>query len=229
MEGCSFWVSHSSCGFHLPYIAHLFLFWEKKDFVLLFNVDDILVLVLSELLVTGHNLLFIFLVCLQICINFSKSELSVTEYFCCRGLFEDTVDMSVSLPTDKLLETHQFAFSLLQMHFLQSMRSCLFMGKANFVPLDMHNFVICDRMTLYDSLAYLLHILHLFSWLCINLEIVSVRTVPSFLLSHAVIIAVDDASSQWSFHFWVQVYSYHSVEPAQLLREMFTQLYRIYR
>ena len=47
-------------------------------------------------------------------IDFYISELYCTQYFCFLGLFWDTVDMSVCLPSDKHLEIEQLAYSLLQ-------------------------------------------------------------------------------------------------------------------
>ena len=46
-------------------------------------------------------------------INFSKSDLCLTQTFCFLGLCWDTVHMSVSLPPDKLADIQQLALSLL--------------------------------------------------------------------------------------------------------------------
>ena len=54
------------------------------------------------------------LVCLGVHINFSKSDLHLSQFFTFLGLCWDTVCMSVSLPTDKLGDIQQLAHSLLR-------------------------------------------------------------------------------------------------------------------
>ena len=54
------------------------------------------------------------LVSLGLHINLSKYELHLTQHFPFLGLCQDTVDMSVSLPSDKLAEILQLSHSLFQ-------------------------------------------------------------------------------------------------------------------
>ena len=62
----------------------------------------------------AHLFLFSLLVRLGLHINFSRSDLCITQTFCFFGLCWDTVCMSVSLPLDKLADIQQLALSLLQ-------------------------------------------------------------------------------------------------------------------
>ena len=61
----------------------------------------------------AHLFLCSLLVHLGLYINFSKSDLCLTETFCFLGLCWDTVHMSVSLPPDKLADIQWLALSLL--------------------------------------------------------------------------------------------------------------------
>ena len=58
---------------------------------------------------------FVFCNCLGLCINFSKSELYLTQYLCFffRTVL-DIVDMSLSVPSDKFLEIQPLAHAVLQ-------------------------------------------------------------------------------------------------------------------
>ena len=58
------------------------------------------------------------------------------------GLCWDTVDMSTSLPSDKLIELQQLVFCY-RGNLLHSMRVCPFWAVPPFVPMDMHNFASC--------------------------------------------------------------------------------------
>ena len=49
-------------------------------------------------------------------LNFSMSDLHLTQTFCFLGLCWDTVNMPVSLPSDKLAAIQQLTFSLIQIH-----------------------------------------------------------------------------------------------------------------
>ena len=106
---------------------------HHKGFCIVIYFDDIFVLVHSKWAgKRAHLFLCSFLVRLGLHINFSKSDLCLTQTFCFLGLCQDTVHMSVSLPPDKLADIQQLALSLLQnqcvtVHWVMS-----FLGKANF-------------------------------------------------------------------------------------------------
>ena len=74
----------------------------------------------------AHLFLCSLLVHLGLHINFSKSDLCLSQTFCFLGLCWDTVQMSVSLPPDKLADIQQLALSLLQTTHVKSIRSCPF-------------------------------------------------------------------------------------------------------
>ena len=63
------------------------------------------------------------LVCFGLHINFSKSDLCLTQTFCFLGLCWDTVCISASLPPDKLAGIQQLALSCCSMNMLQSVGS----------------------------------------------------------------------------------------------------------
>ena len=65
-------------------------------------------------------------------INFSKSDLYLSQSFTFLGLCWDTVHMSVSLPPDKLADIQQLALSLLQTPHVTVCKVMSFLGKANF-------------------------------------------------------------------------------------------------
>ena len=69
----------------------------------------------------AHLFLCSLLVRLGLHINFSKSDLCLTQTFCFLGLCWDTVHMSVSLPPDKLADIQQLALSLLQSQHVTSL------------------------------------------------------------------------------------------------------------
>ena len=56
------------------------------------------------MLARGHSLFCSLLVCLGLHINISKSALHLIQCFCCLDLFCVIADMSIFLPTDKLLK-----------------------------------------------------------------------------------------------------------------------------
>ena len=60
-----------------------------------------------------HSFLCSLIVCLVLHINFSKSDLHLTQCFLFLGLCWDTVEMCVSVPSDKLNKIQQFAHPLL--------------------------------------------------------------------------------------------------------------------
>ena len=110
----------------------LFLCCHKGLHIVIY-LDDILVLVCSKWVdKRTHLFLCSLLVCLDLPINFSKSDLHLTQTFCFLGLCWDTVHMSVSLPPDKLADIQQLALSLLQTPHVTVCRVMSFLGKANF-------------------------------------------------------------------------------------------------
>ena len=76
----------------------------------------------------------------QLCINVSKSGLHLTLHL---GLCWDTVDMSVSLLSDKLLEIQSMAHTLLQSQPVKVHQVTSFQKRPPFLPLAMHNSTSC--------------------------------------------------------------------------------------
>ena len=66
----------------------------------------------------AHSFLCSLLIWFGLHINFSKSDLHLTQTFCFLGLCWDTVCMSVSLPPDKLADIQQLAVSLVQNQYV---------------------------------------------------------------------------------------------------------------
>ena len=104
-----------------------------KGFCIVIYLDDILVLTHSKQ-AGKRACLFLcsLLVWLGLHINFSKSDLCLTQTFCFLGLCWDTDHMSVSLPTDKLADIQQLALSLLQNQHVTVCRVISLLGMANF-------------------------------------------------------------------------------------------------
>ena len=114
----------------------IFFLCHHKGLHIVIFLNDIMVLIHSKQVgKRAHFFLCSLLVCLGLHINFSKSELCLSQAFCFLGLCWDTVHMSVSLPPDKLADIQQLALSLLQTPHVTVHRVMSFLGKANFVPL----------------------------------------------------------------------------------------------
>ena len=111
----------------------ILFFCQCKGFHIITHLDDILVFIYSKDSAKR-------LVVLELHINFSKYELCLTLYYSFGGLCWDTVDMSVPLPSDKLLELHQLAHFCYRYNLIQSIRLCLSWEIPIFMPMDMHNF-----------------------------------------------------------------------------------------
>ena len=124
-----------------------------KSFCIVIYLDDILVLICSKWAGKRAHLFLCFsLVCLGLPINFSKSDLCLSQTFCFLGLCWDTVHMSVSLLPDKLADIQQLALSLLQTPHVTVCRVMSFSGKANFVPMatpKCSTYVMSFRVTCY--------------------------------------------------------------------------------
>ena len=104
-----------------------------KGLRIVIYLDDILVLVCSKWAGKRARLfLCSLLVHLGLHINFSKSDLCLSQSFTFLGLCWDTVHMSVSLPPDKLAEIQQLALGLLQTPHVTVHKVMSFLGKATF-------------------------------------------------------------------------------------------------
>ena len=105
---------------------------HHKGFNIVIYLYDILVMVCSKWPDRrAHSFLCSLLVRLGLHINFSRSDLCLTQTFCFLGLCWDTVHMSVSLPPDKLADIWQLALSLLQSQHVTIHEVMSFLGKAN--------------------------------------------------------------------------------------------------
>ena len=184
---------------------------HHKGFCIVIYLDDILVLVCSKLVGRrAHCFLCSLLVHLGLHINFSKSDLCLSQTFTVLGLCWDTVCMSVSLPPDKLADIQQQALSLLQTTHVTVHRVMSFLSKANFCTDD------------HSQLHHLCHVIHsdmisvyhsptqLFS--CVHFSISSLRQlewlanlqqspIPLQFPLPDVIIAADDTPTHWAFYF----------------------------
>ena len=94
----------------MPYkwkILPILFLCHHKGFCIVIYFDDILVLICSKWVgKRANSFLCSLLVQLGLHINFSKFDLYLTQTFCFLGLCWDPVQMSVSLPPDKLADFH---------------------------------------------------------------------------------------------------------------------------
>ena len=90
------------------------------------------------------------LVCFELCINFSKSDLHVTQHFF-SGMCWDTVRMCVSMPSDKLNEIQQLAHSLLQTQPVTVCWVMSFWAKPIFMPMGNHKLTISAVVPCYSE------------------------------------------------------------------------------
>ena len=118
----------------------LFLCHHKGLHIVIY-LDDILVLICSKWAgKRAHLLLCSLLVRLGLHINFSKSDLCLSQSFTFLGLCWDTVHMSVSLPLDKLADIQQLAFSLLHTPHVTVRKPCpSYRLRPIFVPMAIPN------------------------------------------------------------------------------------------
>ena len=94
---------------------HILFLCCCKGFHIVMYLDNLLVLVQSKQAgERAHSFLCSLLVCLGLHNIFSKSDLCFTQTFCFLGLCWDTVNMSLSLPSDKLADIQQLEVSMLQ-------------------------------------------------------------------------------------------------------------------
>ena len=106
---------------------------QLKDFCIFIQLGYILVLICSKH--AGKRALTFLcsvLVWIRLHINFSKAVLGLTQCFSLSGLCWDTGDMSISLPSDKLLEIQHLVHSLLQKQPVTVHWIISFLGKTNF-------------------------------------------------------------------------------------------------
>ena len=188
----------------------LFLCCHKGLRIVIY-LDDILVLVHSKQAGKRACLFFCsLLVCLSLHINFSKSNLCLSQSFTFLGLHWDTVCMSVSLPPDKLADIQQLALSLLHTPHVTVHKVMSFLGKANFCT-NGHSqlWYLCrviesDMLSVYHSPKQLfLHVLFSLSSLC-QLEWLSnlqKSLVPLQFPLPDVVIATDATPTHWAAYF----------------------------
>ena len=210
VEGFTFWPGHNPRFFTALTKPILFL-CHHKGFHIVISLDDILVLVHSKWAgKRAHSFLCSLLVCLGLLINFSKSDLHLTQTFCFFGLCWDTVHMSVSLHPDKLADIQQLALSLLQTQPVTVHQVMSFLGKANFCANGhcqlwrLCHVIQSEMLTVYHSPG------HLISPVCFSfsalhqLELLShlkQSPVPLQFLLPDVVIATDATSTHWAFYF----------------------------
>ena len=143
----------------------------RKGLRIVIYLDDILVLVCSKQAGKRARLfLCSLLVRLGLHINFSKSDLCLSQSFTFLGLCWDTVHMSVSLPPDKLADIQQLALSLLHTPHVTVRKVMSFLGKANFC-INGHSQLwrLCrviqsDMLSVYHSPTHLFSCVHFFSF-----------------------------------------------------------------
>ena len=182
-----------------------------KGFCIVIYLGDIFVPVHSKWVgKRAHLYLCSLLVWLGLHINFSKSDLHLTQTFCFLGLCWDTVHMSVSLPPDKLADIQQLALSLLQAQHVTVHRVMSLLGKANFCT-NGHSQLrhLCcviqsNMLHVYHSPTDLfLHVhfslssLHQLEWVAHLQQ----SPIPLQFPLPGVVIATDAAPTHWAFYF----------------------------
>ena len=142
-------------------------------------------------------------------INFSKSNLCLTQTFCFMGLHRDIVCMSVSLPPVKLADIQQLALFLLWTQHVTVHRVISFLGKANFCT-NGHSqmqYLCCviqsDMLHVYHSPTHLFLCVHFLSTLhqLEHLAYLQQSPVPLQFPLPDVVIATDAMPNHWAFYF----------------------------
>ena len=186
----------------------LFLCHHKGLHIVIY-LDDILVLACSKWVMV-YSFLCSLLVRLGLHINFSKSDLCLSQSFTFLGLCWDTVYMLVSLPPDKLADIQQLAISLLRTAHVTVCKVMSFLGKANFCT-NGHSQLCClfhviqsDMLSVYHSPMQLFsHVhfsissLHELQWLA---DLQQSPIPLQFPLPH-VVIATAATPTHWAFYF----------------------------
>ena len=118
-------------------------------------------------------------------INFSKSDLCLSQIFCFLGLCWDTVHMSVSLPPDKLANIQQLALSVVWTPHVTVHRVMSILGKANFCT-NGHSqlqYLCCviqsDMLHVYNSPTQFIFTCSFFPFLLMSTGMVSSFTIES--------------------------------------------------
>ena len=153
-----------------------------KGLHIVIYLDEILVLIHSKQEdKRAHLFLFSLLVCHGLHINFSKSDLCLSQTFTFLGLCQDTVCMSVSLPPEKLADIQQLALSLLQTPHVTGCKVMSFLGKANFCTnghsqlWQLCHVIQSDMLSVYHSPTQLFSCVHFFPY-----PFMATGTVSSF-------------------------------------------------
>ena len=184
---------------------------HHKGFHIVIYLDDILVLVSSKWAAKrAHLFLCSLLVCLGLHINFSKSDLCLSQTFCFLELCWDTVHMSVSLPPDKLAAIQLLALSLLQTPHVTVHRVMSFLGKANFCTnghfklWHICHVIQSDMVCVYHSLTQLFSHVHFSLSSLHQLECLAhlqQSPIPLQFPLPDVVIATDAMPTHWAFYF----------------------------
>ena len=194
-------------GFLLPSQNLFCSFAIARACVLLFTLDDILVLLCSK---WAHLFLCSLLVRLGLHINFSKLDLHLSQSFTFLGLCWDTVCMSVSLPPGKLADIQQLALSLLHTPHVTVCKVMSFLGKANFCTTGhsqlwhLCSVIQSDMLSVYHSPTQLFSHVHFSLSSLRQLEWLSTlqqSPVPLHFPLSDVVIATDAIPTQWAFYF----------------------------
>ena len=210
MEGFTFGLATAPRVFTSLMKPILFLCHCKGLHIVIY-LDDILVLVHSKQ--AGKRaclLLCSLLVSRGLQINFSKSDLCLSQSFTFLRLCWDTVCMLVSLPPDKLADIQQLALSLLHTPHVTVCKVMSFLGKANFCT-NGHSQLQClcrviqsDMLSVYHSPTQLFAHFHFSLSSLHQLEQLSnlqQSPVPLDFPLPDVVIATDATSTHWAFYF----------------------------
>ena len=189
----------------------IFFLCHHKGFHIVIYLDNILVLACSKWTSKrARAFLCSLLVRFGLHINFSKSDLCLTQTFCFLGLYWDTVHMSLSLLPDKLADIQQLSLSLLQSQHATVHRVMSFLGKANFCT-NGHSqlwFLCCviqsDMLHVYHSSTHLFSHVH-FSLSSLHqlkqLAHLQQSPIPFQFPLPGVIIATVAMPTHWAFYF----------------------------
>ena len=182
-----------------------------KAWHIVIYLDDILVLVCSKQAgKRAHLFLCCLLVHLGLHINFSKSDLHLSQSFTFLGLCWDTVCMLVSVPPDKLADIQQLALSLLRTPHVTVCKVMSFLGKANFCTnghsqlQHLCHVIQSDMLSVYHSPTQLFSCVHFSLSSLHQLEQLSTlqqSPVPLQFPLPDVIIATDATPTHWAFYF----------------------------
>ena len=158
----------------------------------------------------AHLFLCTLFVCLGLHINFSMSDLHLSQTFCFLGLCWDTVCISVSFPPDKLADIQQLALSLLQTSHVTVHRVMSILSKANFCIIGhsqlwhLCHAIQSDMLHVYHSPFQLFSCVHLSLSSLHQLEWLAHLQQSPVLLQFPlpdVVIATDAIPTHWAFYF----------------------------